>query len=204
MRDMFVSTADGLSNAALNDQIRMHTENINKLRAELHNLENGGAVGRSIWNDLFGGENAERETARVKKALDEELAFIKQFQAELAKRNKESGDHMKSTTSDFFDNNGEDEKAKKRLIEGRQAMDQLMKQYYTTSHQYYQAIEMDAQKERDRFKLLLEEKKIDANQYSIAMVLIAKDEATKIEEAYDHTREHSASGNPARKSRCSP
>ena len=65
-----------------------------------------------------------------------------------------------------------------------------MKRYYTASHQYFQEIEADAQHEKERFKLMLEEKKITAQQYQIAMILIAKEEATKIEEAYGHTREH--------------
>ena len=193
VRDAFVSAAAGMSNSGLNDQIRIHTENLTKAKTALDHLQSGNAVGGSVWNDLFGGENAEAESKKLKQTIDEETTYLKQFTDENVKRAKESSDRLKSVNKDFFENNGaekDDKDGKSKLLEGQQAMDQLMKRYYTDVHQYYQAIQMDAQKERDHFKQMLEDKKITEQQYSVAMVLIAKDEATKIAEQYDHMREH--------------
>jgi hypothetical protein len=119
MRDVFVSTAEGLSNTALNEQIQIHTKNIKNLRAEIDRLQSGKGAGRFSSGDMFGfGPNDEEKLAKAKKALEEELAFVKQFRDEISKRNKDSADLLKSRNSDFFDNNGEDEKAKRKLIEG--------------------------------------------------------------------------------------
>ena len=178
-------SAGGFSDSGLNDQVKIHSENLAKLKEQLDHLQSGGAVGGGIWNDIFGGEDAAKEIEKTNKAIAEETALLKTLTDEQDKRKSQS----RTAPLDIPKPEKEDDSAKK-LLDGQRAMDELMKKYYTDTHQYYQAIEMDAQKERDRFKLLLEEKKIDAAQYSIAMVLIAKDEATKIAEAYDHTREH--------------
>ena len=96
---------------------------------------------------------------------------------------------LKSLNSDFFDNNGEDEKAKKRRLEGQQDMDQLLRQYYMNSHQAIQSIIMDQEKENEHFKLLLQEKKITWQQYQIALVEIAADTNAKIKNQQDKTNE---------------
>ena len=193
VRDMFQSTAEGLSNSGLNDQLRIHAENLAKLRTQLEALKSGKGAGGFSIGEMFGlGPTDEEKLNRTTKAAEEEIAALNRLTAERDKRAKESAERNKNLNTDFFANNG-DEKDKDqaaKLLEGQRAMDSLMQRYYTDTHQYYQAIEADAQKEKDRFKLLLEEKKISAQQYQIAMVLIAKDEAAKIDEAYNHTREH--------------
>jgi hypothetical protein len=192
LRDAVSSSASAMSDAGLDAQLKSHTKNLADLEAQLERLQSGKGAGGFLPSWLGGPSTDDDKITETLKKKQEELAFIKQFQDEIDKRKKESADRSKALTDDFFSNNGEEKDKDKasKLLEGQRAMDELMKKYYTDTHQYYQAIEADAQKEKDRFKQLLEEKKITAQQYQIAMVLIAKDEATKIEEAYDHTREH--------------
>jgi hypothetical protein len=181
---MTAGSADQLSNTGIADQMKIHVENLTKLRDQLAALKSGKGAG-GFFEDWFGDGSDEAKIKKTTAAIEDEIAVLKKLTDERDKRKSES----RTAPLDVPDPTKDDDSEQKKL-EGLRAMDALMKQYYTDTHQYYQAIEADAQKERDRFKLLLEEKKIDANQYSIAMVLIAKDEATKIEEAYDHTREH--------------
>jgi hypothetical protein len=68
-------------------------------------------------------------------------------------------------------------------------MDELMKRYYTDTHQTYQAIMAEQQKENEHFKMLLEDGKISWQQYQIALVTIAADANAKIKNAQDKTNE---------------
>ena len=182
---MSAGSADQLSNAGIADQMKIHVENLTKLRDQLAALKSGKGAGGFSIGEMFGmGPSDDEKIAKTTKAIEDEIAALNKLTAERDKRKSES----RTAPLDVPEPEKDDDSAAKKL-EGLRAMDELMKKYYTDTHQYYQAIEADAQKERDRFKLMLEEKRIDANQYSIAMVMIAKDEATKIDEAYDHTRE---------------
>ena len=188
MRDAF-SSVGGMSDTGLARELEHVQEQARLSGIRLEELWAKADDAKKPHFSLFGNhyeDNLKTETDTFQKYADQ----LGQIQTEIDRRKAASAEHNKSLNEDFFDNNGEDDKAKKRLLEGQQEMDNLLKQYETDTHNVYQAIRMEEDKEVDHFKQLLQEKKITSQQYQIAVIEISADAQAKLKNQQDKTNEY--------------
>ncbi len=176
------SSLEGVTSTGLNERIKSVADTLIAQRDAIKKMQSGteGTFDHNVIQDWLFGTN-EEQLARMRENAESTLQLLNRLNAERAKR--DAG----SRTAPLEESTAKDtsEEDAKKLAEGRRAVDELFKRYYTDSHQYYLAIQTDAQREVERFKILLEDKKITAQQYSIAMITIAADEAAKIKAEQD-------------------
>jgi hypothetical protein len=186
MHDAFQSSPAGLSDEGLHERIRGIAQNLAAYREEMARLDAGQSKlgDHSILKDALTGNYTDDELkADIRQKAEAALAEIKKFQDELDARKKQSADRHNDLAKDFFDNNGEgkdDKNAAQKLLEGQRAEEELMKRYYTDTHQFYEAIKADQEREAARFKMMLDDHKITWQRYQVDLILIAADANAKI------------------------
>ncbi len=131
--------------------------------------------------------------------LNEKIDEYNELMALKAQRDTESAERQRQLNENLFSDQKarEEEENSRKLIEGLRAMEELKKRYYADTHQWLEAIRADQEREAQRFKILLEDGKINYKQYQEAMVLITADANAKIKAEQDklaHTLRESMRG----------
>ncbi len=171
------SSLEGVTSTGLEERIKSVSQTLMAQRDAIKRIESGseGTFDHNVISDFIFGTN-EEQLGRLKANAESTLALLNKLTAERDTR----GAASRTAPIDAPPEKDNSDKERRLADEGRVAMDELMKRYYTNSHQFYQAILMDQQHEVERFKVMLDEKKIDWQQYQVAMVMIAADANAKI------------------------
>ena len=168
-------TTDGLKRTLEADKALLAKET-----AEIMRLLEFDSKGYNSPGGIFSARNDDA----IKSWTSQAKALVKEIQDIYAELDKRGDLHRTAPTPE-----GDDKDDTKKLLQGQQAMDDLMKRYYTDTHQAVQAIIIEQDKENQHFKQLMDDGKISWQQYQIALVTIAADANAKIKNQQDKTNE---------------
>ncbi len=181
--DAFASL-EGVTSTGLEERIKSVSQTLMAQRDAIKRIESGseGALDHNVISDFIFGTN-EEQLGRLKANAESTLALLNRLNAEHDKRSAASRTAPLDVPA--AEETKDDGSAARKLLEGQRDMDELYKRLATDEHRYYVAIQMDAEKDIQRFKLDLEQKKITQDQYNIAMVAINRDMYAKMQAEQD-------------------
>jgi hypothetical protein len=176
---------DHASDDALRKRLQLAIEDLKALQAEREKLEAGarGTFDHNVISDWLGltDENDIKQLDAVNQKITDTMERINELKRVLESRPASQIAPLPPV---------DEADTSKKEAEGLRMLDELSKRLMTDTHMMYMAIAMDADKEMERFKLALDEKKITQEQYSHAIEMIAADETAKINAEYDKQSVH--------------